>query len=95
MPIKRASGNCPTNRFPSRGYKDAHDPHTGATHKAAFICMSVQGRLMAVSRTKVHKSDLKGPYSNVGIQRLAQKHLFVGTRRTEFLSHTIQRFVIV
>lgn len=30
-------------RSPSNGYKEAHDRHTCAVHKRAFICMSVNG----------------------------------------------------
>jgi SOS response associated peptidase (SRAP) len=35
----------PTNFLPGV-IKDAHDPHTCATHKAASICIPVQGRLL-------------------------------------------------
>jgi len=33
---KRVSGNCASDRFPSKGCKDAHYPHTCAAHKAGI-----------------------------------------------------------
>jgi hypothetical protein len=43
---KRASGNCASDRFPSKGYKEAHYPHTCATHKAVSIFVLVEGWLI-------------------------------------------------
>jgi hypothetical protein len=33
---KRASGNCASVRFPSKGCKEAHYPHNCAAHKAGI-----------------------------------------------------------
>jgi hypothetical protein len=84
-PHKRASGNCPTNSFPSWAIKDAHDPHTCATHKAAFICMSVQGRLIGCQS----QSGDNSAYCETRFRRCAQKSTRHG-RIPGFRSHCIR-----
>ena len=40
---RRASGNWASDRFPSKGCKEAHYPHTCASAKQVFIGVSVKG----------------------------------------------------
>jgi hypothetical protein len=67
------------------GYKDAHDPHTCATHKAAFICMSVQGRLIGCQS----QSGDNSAYCETRFRRCAQKSTRHG-RIPGFRSHCIR-----
>jgi hypothetical protein len=77
---KRASGNCASNRFPSRGCKEAHYPHTWATHRAVFIGVSIGGWMIGPGSSLRMEKEVKSGKLDLEVASPSIRSVATGNR---------------